>query len=114
MSTAAAAALPRRPTSATSSPRVAGAAGKVDIVYYGTDASGQSPETVPADSQWKVYMAQSLNMLDPNPAFEEVAATGVMHQGRICTSGTGCAAGTRDLLDFFQIDVDEQGLANIA
>lgn len=37
-----------------------------------------------------------------------------MHQGSICTSGTGCTAGTRDLLDFFQVDVDAQGLANIA
>lgn len=37
-----------------------------------------------------------------------------MHQGSICTPGTGCTAGTRDLLDFFQVDVDAQGLANIA
>ena len=41
-------------------------------------------------------------------------ATGFKHQGSICTSGTGCTAGTRDLLDFFQVDVDAQGLANIA
>jgi hypothetical protein len=37
-----------------------------------------------------------------------------MHRGSICTSGTGCATGTRDLLDFFMVDLDEEGLANIA
>ena len=93
---------------------VAGGDGRLDIVYFGTDATGPSPETVAGSSQWKVYMAQSLNATSATPTFTEVAATGVMHQGSICTSGTGCGSGTRDLLDFFMIDIDEQGLANIA
>jgi hypothetical protein len=93
---------------------VAGDAGKIDIVYYGTSAKGPSPETVPEASKWKVWMAQSLNALDARPTFKESAATGYMHEGSICTSGTGCATGTRDLLDFFQVDVDAQGFANIA
>jgi hypothetical protein len=93
---------------------VAGDDGKIDIVYYGTSAKGPSPEEVPERSQWRVWMAQSLNALDPTPTFREVPATGFMHEGAVCTSGTGCAPGTRDLLDFFQVDVDAQGLANIA
>ena len=93
---------------------VAGDAGKIDIVYYGTNEKGPSPETVPESSRWRVWMAQSLNALDATPTFREVPATGFMHQGSICTSGTGCAPGTRDLLDFFQVDVDAQGLANIS
>jgi hypothetical protein len=93
---------------------VAGDPGKVDIVYYGTSDKGPSPEEVPATSKWRVWMAQSLNALDPRPSFRESPATGFMHQGAICTSGTGCAPGTRDLLDLFQVDVDAQGLANIA
>jgi hypothetical protein len=93
---------------------VAGDAGKIDIVYYGTSEKGPSPEEVPASSKWRVWMAQSLNALDPNPSFKENPATGFMHVGSICTSGTGCAAGTRDLLDFFQIDVDRGGMANIS
>ena len=93
---------------------VAGDAGKIDIVYYGTNEKGSSPETVPPTSKWRVWMAQSLNALDPTPNFKENPATGFMHQGAICTSGTGCAPGTRDLLDFFQIDIDAQGMANIA
>ncbi len=93
---------------------VAGDAGRIDVVYYGTSAKGASPETVPASSKWRVYMAQSLNALASKPTFKESAATGYMHQGSICTSGTGCASGTRDLLDFFQVDVDAGGFANIA
>ncbi len=93
---------------------VAGDAGKIDIVYYGTSEKGFSPETVPETSKWKVWMAQSLNALDVKPTFKENPPTGFIHQGSICTSGTGCASGTRDLLDFFQVDVDSLGLANIA
>ena len=93
---------------------VAGDRGKIEIVYYGTCEKGPSPETVPSTSKWKVWMAQSLNALDPVPSFKENPATEFIHQGPICTSGTGCAPGTRDLLDFFQIDIDELGLANIA
>ena len=93
---------------------VAGDAGKIDIVYYGTSEKGPSPETVKSTAKWQVWMAQSLNALDPKPTFKESTATGYMHEGSICTSGTGCAAGTRDLLDFFQVDVDARGFANIA
>ena len=93
---------------------VAGNAGKIDIVYYGTNEKGPSPEEVPQTSKWRVWMAQSLNALDPRPTFKENPATGFMHRGSICTSGTGCPPGTRDLLDFFQVDVDAQGMANIA
>jgi hypothetical protein len=93
---------------------VAGDPGRVDVVYYGTASPGRSPETVPDSAMWRVYMAQSLDALADAPTFAETAATPVMHKGSICTSGTGCAAGTRDLLDFFQIDSDRAGWANIA
>jgi hypothetical protein len=93
---------------------VAGDAGKIDVVYYGTDATGPSPETVPTNAQWKVYMAQSLNATSATPTFTEDVASPVIHQSFICTSGTGCASGTRDLLDYFQIDVDQDCNANIA
>jgi hypothetical protein len=93
---------------------VAGDPGRIDIVYYGTNAKGPSPEEVPITSRWRVWMAQSVNALRTTPTFREVPATPFIHEGFVCTSGTGCAPGTRDLLDFFQIDVDAQGLANIA
>jgi hypothetical protein len=93
---------------------VAGAGGMIDVVYYGTNATGFSPETVPSTAEWKVYMAQSLNAATPNPVFSEVVASPVVHNGLICTSGTDCAPGTRALLDYFQVDMDAQCKANIA
>jgi hypothetical protein len=87
--------------------------GRISIVYYATSTPGASPEVVGANALWRVWMARSLNATAATPTFAEGPATGFMHQGNICTSGTGCAAGTRDLLDFFQLDLDEKGLANI-
>jgi hypothetical protein len=97
----------------------AGDAGRVDVAYYGTTTGGFSPERVPATAQWDVYVAQSLNLfstdpLDP-PTFSEVKATPAsMHRSGICTSGTGCGTADRDLLDYFMIDVDSNGMAAIA
>ena len=88
--------------------------GRISIVYYATSTPGPSPETVPNTALWRVWMAKSVDATAATPTFREAPATAFMHQGSICTSGTGCAAGTRDLLDFFMIDLDEEGLANIA
>jgi hypothetical protein len=92
----------------------AGGPGRISIVYYATSSPGPSPETVPNTSLWRVWMAKSVDATAATPTFREVPATGFMHRGSICTSGTGCATGTRDLLDFFMVDLDEEGLANIA
>jgi hypothetical protein len=35
------------------------------------------------------------------------------HVGVICTSGTGCAPGTRNLLDLFEVAIDSSGRAGI-
>jgi hypothetical protein len=42
-----------------------------------------------------------LNALQSIPTFSQTTATGVMHQGAICTNGTGCADGTRNLAEYF-------------
>jgi hypothetical protein len=104
----------RAPATSTFPWLVAGSAGRVDVVYYGTPATGPSPEKVAGSSLWRVYMAQSLNATSAAPTFREVAATPTLHRGSICTSGTGCASGTRDLLDFFQVDVMRSGMAVVA
>ena len=82
----------------------AGDAGRVAVSYYGTSARGASPEVVNGD--WSVFSALST---DGGSTFDESKETGTIHQGAICTSGTGCASGTRDLLDFFETDYDPQG-----
>jgi hypothetical protein len=75
----------------------AGDAGRVDITWWGTTAASNND---PA-AQWHVFFAQSLNALAGIPTFAQTQATGVMHAGAICTNGTGCASGTRNLAEYF-------------
>jgi hypothetical protein len=75
----------------------AGDPGKVNITWWGTTATSNNDGT----AQWKVFFSQSLNALQSIPTFAQTTATGVMHQGAICTNGTGCADGTRNLAEYF-------------
>lgn len=75
----------------------AGEAGRVDVTWWGTSAASNND----ANAQWKVFFAQSQNALTTIPTFSQIAVTGVMHQGAICTNGTGCASGTRNLAEYF-------------
>jgi len=91
----------------------AGDNGRVDIVYYGT--SGTQDSTTSATNQWYVYFAQSLNAADREPVFSIVQASDhITHQGPICNVGILCGSGTRQLLDFFQVAIGPDGMANIA
>ncbi len=98
---------------------VAGSKGRVAVTYYGTNSKGPSPELVVQEGnpvpQWRVYASYSLNASSANPKYQEVVATPTpMHEGNVCTSGTGCATGTRDLLDYLQLDLDPCGRIVIA
>ena len=79
-------------------PWVAAYNGIVDVVYYGTTSAS---DLDPAAS-WHVYIAQlaggsfTQTQVNANPN----------HQGVICTGGSGCGPGTRNLLDLFQIAID--------
>src|SRR6266481_4404409 len=75
----------------------AGAPGKVNVTWWGTSAASNND----GNAQWKVFFAQSQNALAKIPTFAQTAVTGVMHQGAICTNGTGCASGTRNLAEYF-------------
>jgi hypothetical protein len=91
----------------------AGDNGRVEIVYYGTNGT-QDPTTSTTD-QWNVFFAQSLNATDREPAFTvSQASDHIMHVGPICNVGILCGSGTRQLLDFFQVAIGPDGLANIA
>jgi len=98
---------------------VAGCAGKVDIVWYGTSAVG-NPNTFPASGadapDWQVYFAQTLDGLGATPTFEQGQVSDhVIHKGQIATGGlTGQLAGAdRRLADFFEVDYDSTGMAHI-
>jgi len=95
---------------------VAGDAGRVDLVYYKAN-SGLNSNVGFDDSGnpmvWNVYFAQSLNALNPGSNFKGVQISDhPNHLGGICTAGLSCS-GDRDLLDFFTVDVDHLGAANV-
>jgi hypothetical protein len=75
----------------------AGDAGKVNIAWWGTAATSNNDST----AQWRVFFSQSQNALQSIPTFSQATATDIMHQGAICTNGTGCADGTRNLAEYF-------------
>jgi len=83
-------------------PWVAAYNGTVDVVYYGTSvASKDDPNAV-----WNVYLAQTN---DNGANFtQSLVSNTPNHYGEICTEGTACAPGTRNLLDLFEVAIDPQ------
>jgi len=94
---------------------VAGDAGKLDVVYYGTsygDAS-TSPGAYPPSAAWHVFFAQNLKATRRGE-FRQVRVTPPVHYGGVCESGIGCS-GNRDLFDDFGVAASPvTGLASIA
>src|SRR5437588_4881985 len=62
---------------------------------------------------WNVYFRHSLNALNTGSNFKSVQISDhPNHLGGICTAGLSCS-GDRDLLDFFTVDIDHLGAANV-
>jgi hypothetical protein len=81
-------------------PWLAAQHGTVDLVYYATTAASKDdPSAV-----WNVYMAQTTN--GGGHFVQGVVTNHPNHVGVICTQGTGCAPGTRNLLDLFEVAID--------
>jgi LPXTG-motif cell wall-anchored protein len=114
---------------------VATAPGQVDIVFYGTTATGEPngvcgdfasqgpcPENsgfvkagAPGAPAWYVSMAQSLDALDANPSFTQTRITAApTHYGELCTNGLVCNQSDRTLLDYISAGVDCTGAAHVA
>jgi len=90
----------------------AGDGGRVDIVFYQSNDLGD-PNT--SNLHWNVIFAQSLNGNAREPVFTvSQASDHVTHFGPICNLGLLCSSGTRVLLDFFEVAIGPDGLANIA
>jgi hypothetical protein len=83
-------------------PWVAAYNGTVDVVYYATTASSKDDSS----AVWNVYMAQTTS--DGANFVQSLVSNTPNHVGVICTNGTGCADGTRNLLDLFEVAVDPQ------
>jgi len=82
----------------------AGAAGKIDIVWYGTKFFDgvNTPDTYPTSASWYVFIAQNLQATTPGSTFTQQRATRVIHRGGVCESGITCT-GNRDLFDDFGV-----------
>lgn len=79
-------------------PWVAAYNGIVDVVYYGTSAASNLD---PA-ADWHVYLAQ----LAGGSFTQTVVNANPNHHGVICTGGTSCSSGSRNLRDLFQVAID--------
>src|SRR5881227_2528179 len=88
-------------------PWIAAHAVTVDVVYYATTAASKND----ASAVWNVYLAQTT---DSGASFAQSAVSNTSnHTGVICTNGTGCAPGTRNLLDLFKVAINAAGKAAI-
>jgi hypothetical protein len=83
-------------------PWVAALNGTVDVVYYGTTAASKDD----TGAVWNVYLSQTV---DNGASFtQSLVSNTPNHVGVVCTSGTACAPGTRNLLDLFEISINPQ------
>lgn len=79
-------------------PAIAAYNGTVDVSYYGTTATSNMDPS----ASWHLYFAQSTG-----GGFTQTQVnSSPNHLGVICTGGTGCGPGTRNLLDLFQVAID--------
>lgn len=101
-------ALANSPVNTALMPWVAARGSTVDEVFYGTSASSNTDPT----AVWNVYLSQST---DGGVHFtQSLVSNHPNHVGQVCTFGVGCAPGTRNLLDLFQIAIDPvNGLAAV-
>lgn len=88
-----------------------GAAGQVAVAYYGTKFEG-NPERVMGE--WYPILAQTDDALAAAPVWREAAISQEFVQyGPVCMRGSACG-GARNLLDFFQIQADKDGMIHVA
>jgi hypothetical protein len=91
---------------------VAGDAGRVGIVWYGSLAQDFND----TNAAWSEMFAQSLDALSAAPSFAQsnVSGTNPIHVGDVCQAGLNCTVtgGNRNLSDFQMIAVDPCGMAH--
>lgn len=95
---------------------VAGDAGRIAVVWYGTEAAGGPSK---AKGDWSVYQATVLDAMGDSPVLVNAKVTeSPIFQGGICQRGTVCQAdptpaGDRRLGDFFEAAVDASGRVHV-
>jgi hypothetical protein len=90
----------------------AGAPGRIAVAWY-ENVAGLPHETLP--DLWHVKLHESVAADRPDPDGVTVQlTTEPNHIGPVCTSGTGCLAGDRSLLDFFEVAITPAGQPVVA
>lgn len=103
----------------------AGAAGKVDLVYYGTPAAANyqtcatTSSTDPCQTEpWYVFFAQNTGVIGGSSWSQQQVTPSPVHYGGVCQGGVSCSANgndNRDLYDDFGVAASPAtGLASIA
>lgn len=88
------------PASSAILPAIAAYNGTVDIAYYATTDAN----TLDTAAVWNTYLTQTTN---GGASFtQSLVSTNPNHVGPVCTGGTGCTTGTRNLLDLFEVAID--------
>lgn len=86
---------------------VAGAAGRIAVTWY-ENTAGLPADLLP--DLWNVKLWESIDATDPAGEAQVLQLNDLPnHIGAVCTSGTGCLAGDRSLLDFFEVTLNAQG-----
>jgi len=92
----------RAPVNTAVMPAVAAYRGTVDVGYYGTSASSKNDQ----NAVWNTYLARST---DGGKTYSQLTVSPhPNHVGVVCTDGTFCPAGTRNLLDLFEVAIDHR------
>jgi hypothetical protein len=87
--------------------------GVVDLAWY----TSSTPDPANTDNEWYVDFAQIRAANTPSPqVLQSRVYPASIHHGEVCLLGTLCLAtlGDRSLLDFFQVQIGPDGMANIA
>jgi hypothetical protein len=90
----------------------AGADGRIAVTWY-ENVAGLPADFLP--DAWNVKLWESIDATNPAGASEVVQLNDLPnHIGAVCTSGTGCLAGDRSLLDFFEVAIQPNGQPVVA
>jgi len=111
----------RPPSAVNLMPWVAGGGnGIIDVAWYGTDMSlkqlGSDGPSAQKGEKWWTWFAQVDHAASSRPHIvQSPASPHPMHYNDICMLGTGCitATGNRNIADFFEVTIDNQGRARI-
>ncbi len=90
---------------------IAGDNNRASVFFHGTDSTAAGDPTGDDTAgifagTWYPYIATTCN---GGQSWSVVRADDPVQQGVICTSGTTCPSGTRNLLDFMDLTVDRAG-----